>query len=318
MKRNLFLTAVLIALFTNAFNAQTTFDFEDLTIPVNGYWNGSDETGYFGNDEIYFPNDYNATYQSWSGFSYAYDTITSDAQFASYTPERKAFSGNSFGIAFVPSDWESGTYENIPVKIGFNNTKIVSSVYIANDSTTVDVIVNGNSYGTEPFSEEDYFKIIISGIRGTNYVEETVEYYLADYRSGLSFIENNWHETDLSSLGAIDTLVFNLESSDTGAYGMNTPAYFCFDDISFSDASFVENNSDIKVNIYPNPAKSIVNINSIYNADIVISDITGKIVLSKNKCPETERIDVSNFKSGIYFVKILNSNDIISKKLIIE
>jgi len=318
MKRNLFLTAVLIALFTNAFNAQTTFDFESLVIPENGYWNGSDESGFFGNSEITFSNSYNSTYQSWSEFSYAYDTITSDVQYALYTQQREAFSGNIFGVGFVPSDWEGGTYDNIPIKIGFDNTKNISSIYIANDSTTVDIIVNGNSYGTEPFSDGDYFKILISGINGTTPTNDTIKYYLADYRNGQTLILNDWKKIDLSSLGAIDTLVFNLESSDVGSYGMNTPAYFCMDNITYTSTSSIENTANNNINIYPNPAKNVVNIKGVLNANISVNDITGKTVYSKNNCSENEKVNVSNLNSGIYFIRIEGNKHIYTKKLIVK
>ena len=42
--------------------------FESLSIPSAGYWNGSDATGSFTSSGMKFDNQYNAAWQSWSGF----------------------------------------------------------------------------------------------------------------------------------------------------------------------------------------------------------------------------------------------------------
>ena len=58
----------------------------------------------------------------------------------------------------------------------------------------------------------------------------TKEYYLADLRDAeKAYIINDWRYVDLSGLGKVAKLGFELSSTDNGDYGMNTPAYFCFD-----------------------------------------------------------------------------------------
>ncbi len=53
----------------------------------------------------------------------------------------------------------------------------------------------------------------------------TVTFMLAD---GLDIVDS-WQRVDLSSLGNIDKIIFELTSTDMGEYGMNTPSYFCLD-----------------------------------------------------------------------------------------
>jgi hypothetical protein len=36
----------------------------------------------------------------------------------------------------------------------------------------------------------------------------------------------------LSPLGSVAEIVFDMQSSDSGMYGMNTPSYFCFDNLA--------------------------------------------------------------------------------------
>lgn len=67
-----------------------------------------------------------------------------------------------------------------------------------------------------------------------------------------------------------------------------------------------------KLNIYPNPANSIVYISGINNATIEIFDITGNLVKFETN---TKSINVSDLDAGLYIIQVNNS---ISKKLIIE
>lgn len=60
--------------------------------------------------------------------------------------------------------------------------------------------------------------------------------------------------------------------------------------------------------VYPNPSKNYIlieteNINSDF--EIILSDITGKIILRKENCSS---VDVSDFANGIYFITIPELN----------
>jgi uncharacterized Ntn-hydrolase superfamily protein len=71
--------------------------------------------------------------------------------------------------------------------------------------------------------------------------------------------------------------------------------------------------------IYPNPTSDYITLNNKTEEtyDLFLFDITGKLVyqesLNKNK-----NIDVSQFESGAYFVKISNVNRTVVKKVIIQ
>jgi hypothetical protein len=64
-----------------------------------------------------------------------------------------------------------------------------------------------------------------------------LDIYLADFRfadNSQDYILSDWTSFDLSALGSVTALDFVLSSSDTGDYGMNTPAYFALDNLSVS------------------------------------------------------------------------------------
>jgi hypothetical protein len=79
----------------------------------------------------------------------------------------------------------------------------------------------------------DWFKVTITGYLN-NVQTSSVDYYLADFRNGKSFISRSWNKVDVSALGKVDKVTFAFSSSDNGAFGMNTPAYVCIDDIEFT------------------------------------------------------------------------------------
>jgi hypothetical protein len=75
--------------------------------------------------------------------------------------------------------------------------------------------------------------------------------------------------------------------------------------------SNVENQTAIISDIYPNPASNFVTIGS-ENANVLIFDITGKLVLNVSDS-NNQTIDISTLSEGMYIVKI-NSNGKISEQ----
>ncbi len=73
-----------------------------------------------------------------------------------------------------------------------------------------------------------------------------------------------------------------------------------------------------KIHIYPNPAKNNINIESSHNIErIKIFDVSGRLI--KQIKSDFTSIDLSEFTSGIYILKIIiGSNNIINYKLIVD
>lgn len=72
--------------------------------------------------------------------------------------------------------------------------------------------------------------------------------------------------------------------------------------------------------LYPNPAKDRITINSIddeqYN--IELADIQGQILLSENNLHQNSQINLLGIKSGIYFVRIIERQNIFTYKIVKE
>jgi hypothetical protein len=67
------------------------------------------------------------------------------------------------------------------------------------------------------------------------------------------------------------------------------------------------NKIDNKTIVYPNPTKGIINIEGIdKNSKVTVKDILGKTIFSAHE----NRIDISQYPTGIYSVEILNNNSL--------
>lgn len=84
-----------------------------------------------------------------------------------------------------------------------------------------------------------------------------------------------------------------------------------------TNCSLHEENFELEntIKIYPNPVQNFIFINSNSSiSKIEIYDLTGRIILSK--ITSDDRIDISNFKSGNYILKVYTEKDFSKFKII--
>jgi len=70
--------------------------------------------------------------------------------------------------------------------------------------------------------------------------------------------------------------------------------------------------------LYPNPASNTCLIelpDDIQQADILIFDMTGKLVCQKKNVTSQESIDIHSLRTGIYMAEIMHDTYHVSKKL---
>ncbi len=209
--------------------------FEDLHLDAESYWNGSDGSGEFSSGLARYYNDYNSDFGSWSAWSYS---NVSDTTTPGFMNQYSAITGGGFAGNVSRGNFGICSLYG-PSIIDFNLDKahalggffVTNSTYAALSMKRGDAFAKkfGGVDGTDP----DFFKLIVWGRQGGTSTD-TLEFYLADFRdddSDKDYLIETWQWMDLSSLGKVDSLLFGLESSDEGAWGMNTPAYFCLDDL---------------------------------------------------------------------------------------
>jgi hypothetical protein len=148
--------------------------------------------------------------------------------------------------------------------------------------------------------------------------------YLADFThsdSTLDYIVNvtpgfDWQYVEIPS-NIVDSVVFKLESSDMGAFGMNTPDFFCMDNVGSYPLS-VNSENEISIEIFPNPTSDFIYLNSANNLldyNVNVYDIFGKIVV--NNLRNINKIDLGNLPNGQYLINI-NLEGKIKSEIIIK
>lgn len=322
--KKIYLLAGLFAAFCNV-NAQQLATFDDVELSPDSFYNGSDDSGGFASGGLWFPNDYDSDWGSWSGFTVSNmkDTVTAgyENQYSAITGSGSALSEN-YAVVYWPGN----------LKMEFDSAVEVTGFEVTNSTLTYLMMRDGDSngfsrkFGGIDGSDPDFLKLLVWGIDSLGSVTDTTEFYLADYtsdNSGEDYLVNTWEWMDLTGLGIVKELHFGMESSDVGDWGMNTPAYFCMDNFtvnakltSLAGIAAVKNP---EVMAYPNPVKDNFIVEIDGNAEkITLTDSSGRMLLSQ----ETEgrrKINVSalnGLKPGVYFLKVDTGSGLVFRKLI--
>ncbi|WP_289053587.1 discoidin domain-containing protein [Carboxylicivirga marina] len=75
------------------------------------------------------------------------------------------------------------------------------------------------------------------------------------------------------------------------------------------------------VSVYPNPAHSVINVDLGSNStvsEVVVYNTVGSVVYVNKTVQGVLSIDVSKYTSGLYFVKIVSGNKIVTKSVIVK
>ncbi len=218
-----------------------TITFENLAVPSSGFWNGSDTSGSFTSGKLKFANLYNSSWQTWSGFCYSQKNDVTTQGFGNQFSVFDAANGNNKFALFYPP-FDGALFASFP------GTEVhqMKSIDLCNNTYAALSMKNGDAYtkkfGGATGSDPDWFKVTLNGYDQNGLKIGSVSCYLADFRftdSSKDFILNKWTTVDLTTLGKINKLTFEFYSSDTGAYGINTPTYVCLDNIKYIEDQVV-------------------------------------------------------------------------------
>jgi len=73
-----------------------------------------------------------------------------------------------------------------------------------------------------------------------------------------------------------------------------------------------------KVKLFPNPTTGIININTQTPVDVIILDVTGKVVFVASNITKDKTIDLAGLQKGIYLAKISSDNTTTTEKIILN
>jgi hypothetical protein len=145
-----------------------------------------------------------------------------------------------------------------------------------------------------------------------------MEVYLADYRfsdNSQDYILDTWLNVDLTNFSfPVRQIAFRLESSDNGAWGMNTPSYFALDNVDFHYSSTGLEELELFMNVYPNPFNDQLMVKG-ENGLLELRDINGKLIHSE-ELTGNSIIETSALPSGMYFLQLTNDRGTALQKVI--
>ena len=98
------------------------------------------------------------------------------------------------------------------------------------EQTAEGVVLTVGDGFAPPATESSLFKVVAYGYNSANELVGSTEFVLCEGTTPVT----EWVKWDLTSLGKVAKVVFNFAPSEdlVGAYGMNTPAYFAYDDVA--------------------------------------------------------------------------------------
>ncbi len=186
-------------------------------------WQGADAPALGWNNWTSGDYNFQSYYGGNSGYGEYYSAFTVSNETANTStgpdePNRSAKGGAYEGQNFA--SWNLNYYGADTITF---DAQIVPGFFLINNAYAVTSMCNGDGYAKK-FGKDDWFKLTCIGVRNGAKTNE-LDVYLA--QDGKYIAE--WTYVDLSELGEIDGLTFNMSSSDESYGYMNTPAYFCMD-----------------------------------------------------------------------------------------
>lgn len=119
--------------------------------------------------------------------------------------------------------------ENLPsIEFGDGVARVVDHLYIMWNTYLANCVSNGNGL-TDPLAPDGYVKVIAIGYDAEGVkIEQEPEFFLASSEGNI----REWTKWDLSSLGKVSKIEFNVAGDSDNGYGFSQPAYFCYDDVA--------------------------------------------------------------------------------------
>jgi hypothetical protein len=311
--RKLLLALFLLA--TYASHAQlATFDTLTLakadTFYVN-YNNPLSDQG-FDDHSIHFPYVWDTSFGgSWSaGFAYSSkrDSVTSgwSNQYAA-----KAHTGYNGSDKY--SVYWTGYGDPRCIRTSDKHAFKPVGVYVTNSTYAYNSMRDGDfvgkKFGGATGHDSDWFYVGVHAYKNGVVIADSLQFFLADFRSSdnsKDYIVSSWKFWDLSALPMVDSIFFTMNSSDVGAFGINTPTYFCLDNLELTVPAGIGNQKTSVAKVYPNPAtdRLFVELNDQSIRSVRVFDATGRLLMQQENSGNRLQFDLNNLTPGVYFLRM--------------
>lgn len=137
---------------------------------------------------------------------------------------------DNFCVHFGYTDNSGYSAKNLPEFYFVDGTaRVIDHMWVNNMCYNLNTYMDGNGL-TAKIGEKDWVKIVATGYDAKgDEVSTKAELYLCQ---GPKNIVKEWTKFDLSVLGAVTKIAFNVTGSSDNGYGFSQPAYFAYDDVA--------------------------------------------------------------------------------------
>lgn len=256
MKLRKFLAATIAVLSLGAVSSCSTTDYSGpqtsvavidnsaLVFDANGVWEKWNEAGasnVLSVNGIVYSREVNKAYNSFTGFqpSQSREMIVSE----SYWPDHQwgvvdKSTSSTERYTFLVGYWNSTESTAIQpqspscrLSVAGVNTFVPRYLILGNSAVTYTAMTQG-LYSARKLQEGDKVSLLIYGVKD-GIRTEPVELVLGQCSNGSTTVVDSWQTVDVRALGEVEYIYFQMTSTDTGEYGINTPTYFCFYGMQF-------------------------------------------------------------------------------------
>jgi hypothetical protein len=264
-------------------------------------------------------------YDYWDGFTLSEGDSVPDGDLD------KQFSAVTDTDTFIPYlvayySYNEYFYWEKNCNVKFPEEKTPVGAYFTNNEYALTSMKNGDSFARK-FGPGDSLTLKIFGYNAGSLVD-SISFNLAKYNTATTSLDyvDEWEWVSLQALGLVDSLSFELYTTDTGVYGPNTPTYFCMAGLTVTDSTdaLAENggnnllppavaqpeNAGNGIAVYPNPATSEITLNAGEGSLVEIFDLAGNLKDARIFKTEQETISITNLKDGLYTVQITSGNKV--------
>ncbi len=243
--------------------------------------------------------------------------------FETWVDANTANSWNSVNLLTIHSlqrttDKYSGTYAAKVQTQSFLGQTIPGIASLGNIDIANQSVSGGIPFTSKPISLKGYFKytpvgsdsmlIAVLLTRTLGGVKDTIGGGIFSVKTAVSnYTQFNMPiYYDQNIIGNPDTVNIILLSSAAMPFGVGSALFV--DELVFDYSTDIKEVQAIEYKVFPNPAQDVVNINckNSSNNQVLIYNITGQVVYNNMFNTSQFKINTSDFKEGIYFIKISN------------
>lgn len=319
MKR--FFTLVSLFLFSLLGNSQI-MSFEELNLPLDTFWNGSDLSGKYleqmntgMSDTFIAYNQYDTSFGGyWSG-GFAISTMTDDST-GNFTNLYSSIAGSGYNSdAYAVVSASDTALIQLSNELPLNAPRFMS-MYVSNATYAYYSMLNGDAFakkfGGSSGDDPDYFFIRFYFEYG--FPASFVDFYLADFRfsnNSQDYILDEWVFVDLNDFPNSEyvgnTIKMKVFSSDTSVFGINTPAYFCMDNMQIAYPSVVSDREDTSSKLELSVKQQSIRASFNEICDFQLIDLSGKVLQSITSANNAE-FNTNELPKGIYIIQARNGD----------